>query len=242
MSLSKLKKLHVIIIGSVLCALVGALMGMFLVKPEFVNYNEQYQRWLGKIPPGTEELAARDMGAAFAKPLADAQADLQLANMEKIRAQQNLDAQMELRMPKLDFSNREAGMIALWHEQILKLGPMLESFAQDKNVEVLNSGFVLPPPPANPNDAVFSQDILVFPLGTVAVQGDFKSIMKNIRRWNNCRRLIMVSPPVLQGTSPRLQAAYTVTCYIYPIAKGGDPVPMAGGGTAGGQMGAPAPM
>lgn len=233
MSLSKLKKLHVIIIGSVLCVLVGVLMGMFLIKPEFAKYDEQYKRWVDNIPQGTEELAAQDLAAAFAGPMADAEADLQRANMERIQAQQKLDAEMELRMPKLDFSNRETGMIALWKEQILNLGPMLERFAQDKNVNVIAAKFAIPPPPANPNDAVFSQDVIQFNLGTVTVQGDFKSIMKNIRRWNNCRRLIMVGAPVLQGTSPQLQVAYSVTCFVYPVAKAGAAIPMAGaGGTA----------
>ena len=50
-----------------------------------------------------------------------------------------------------------------------------------------------------------------------------------------------VGPVQLAGTSPQLQASYSVTCYIYPLAKGGDTVPMAGGGAAPGTPGA-APM
>ena len=55
--------------------------------------------------------------------------------------------------------------------------------------------------------------------------------MDNIRRWNNCNRLVMVSkPPTLSGTSPDLEAAYELTCYIFPVAKGGPKIPLAAGG------------
>ena len=220
MSFSKLKKLHVIIIGSVLCVIAAVAVFFFLIKPERVKYGAVYARREAddKIGNATKEAAAER-----AK---------QQANLDLRLAQEALDLQMENRMPNLDFSNRQTGMIALWKEQILNLGPMLESFARDKNVDVLAANFQLPPPPANPNDAVFGQDVLVFPLGTVQVQGDFRSLMNNIRRWNNCGRLVMVSPPVLQGSSPQLQAAYSITCYVYPVAKGGPTVPMAGAGSA----------
>jgi hypothetical protein len=123
-------------------------------------------------------------------------------------------------------------MLSLWNEQIKTLGPLLESFARDKSVRVLASGFDIPAPPANPNDKIFDQDVLVFNLGVISVVGDFKHILDNIRRWNNCRRLIVVGPPTVGGLSPRLMAAYSLKCYIFPAAKGGPTIPMAGGGGA----------
>jgi len=75
---------------------------------------------------------------------------------------------------------------------------------------------------------VFAQDVLVFPLGSIAVQGGFKPLMENIRRWNNCSRLIMVGRPTLAGVSPQLTAVYPLTCYIFPKAKGGSLIDMAG--------------
>ena len=137
---------------------------------------------------------------------------------------------MRKRMPDLSFARRDQGMLELWQEQIHTLGPLIKSFARDKNVDVLSDDVTLPAPPANPNDSVFDQDVLVFPLGSVQVQGDFKSLMDNIARWNSCRRLIMVTSPVLAGTSPALVAQYNITCYIFPVAKGGPKIPLAGGG------------
>jgi len=185
--------------------------------------------------------AASSKGNETAK--AQAQKELQAAIDEFNMSQSTLDVQMKQRMPNLDFSRRDIGMLALWKEQIKTLGPLLESFARDKSVNVRQAVFQIPAPPANPNDPIFDQDVLTFPLGTVQVSGDFKSLMNNIRRWNNCRRLVMVGAPTLVGTSPELTASYPVTCYIFPVAKGGSKIQMAGGGAAGaaGAAGAGAP-
>ncbi len=219
MSLAKLRKLHVIIIGSVLCVAAGAAIFFLMIKPE----REAYQAAMAERDEAARTGNPQSEAAAIAKR-AKAQADYVLAL-------QRLDTQMAKRMPRLNFSNRETGMLALWKEQIVNLGPLLESFARDPNpnLKVLSASFQLPAPPVNPNDAVFSQDVLVFPLGNVQVMGDFKALMNNIRRWNNCNRLIMVGPPTLAGTSPQLMASYPVTCYIYPVAKAGQAtVQMAG--------------
>lgn len=232
MSLSKLRKLHIIIIGSVLIVAAGAAMFFLMIKPQ----NEAL----------AAATARRDEAAKVGNAQSEAAAIAERANayIELARAQQALEVQMAKRMPRLNFANRETGMLALWKEQLVKMGPLLEGFAHDDNVKVLSANFQLPAPPVNPNDAVFTQDVLVFPLGSVQVMGDFKSIMNNIRRWNNCNRLVMVGAPTLSGISPQLTASYPVTCYVYPVAKAeGNPVAMAGGGGATGAPGAPgAPM
>jgi hypothetical protein len=221
MSLSKLKRIHVIIIGAFLC--VAAIVGVFmlLVKPK--------QEALGAAQARVDKCAPLANDAAENKAIQD----LNSAILEVGRIQQAMNAQMERRMPDLSFTQRDLGMLQLWHEQIDTLGPLLEAFARDKRVTLLSAGFSIPAPPANPNDSVFDQDVLVFPLGNVTVQGNFKDLMANIRRWNNCSRLVMVSPPALAGTSPQLTATYGVTCYIFPVAKGGEKIQMAGGGTPG---------
>lgn len=238
MSFSKLKKLHIIIIGAFLCVLAGGLMGFFLIKPEFEKYQAAYDRLAGIVSkvgvPGVEVSAEVDYASAFQPAMDKALDNMARANSEKNEATALLRAKMDYLMPPLDFSDRKYGMIAFWKEQILTLGPMMERFARDKNVDVVSANFQLPAPPVNPNDPLFEKEVLEFPLGTVAVQGNFKNIMENMRRWNTCNRLVLLSPPTLQGTSPQLQAAYNVTLYIYPmaVAKAGDTVPMAGGGTA----------
>ncbi|MHB9038469.1 MAG: hypothetical protein ACYC64_17595 [Armatimonadota bacterium] len=233
MSLSKLKKIHVIIIGAFLC--VVAVVGVFMLL----------------IKPKQEALKAAQARVDKSAPLANAAAenkaiqDLNTAILEVGRIQQALNAEMGRRMPDLSFTQRDLGMLQLWHEQIDTLGPLLESFAKDKSVKVLSANFSLPAPPANPNDPVFDQDVLVFPLGNVTVLGNFKDLMLNIRRWNNCSRLVMVTQPVLAGVSPQLTATYSLTCYIFPVAKGGEKIQMAGAGAAAGAApmpSMPAPM
>lgn len=216
MSFSKLKKIHIIIIGSVLCVLVGVAVFFLMIKPQREAFAAAKARYDKAVVKGNEQ-SKRQAKAALAK-----------AMMDYSVAQAQLDVQMIQRMPDLDFSRRDLGMLALWNEQIKTLGPLLEDFAHDKNVKVANAKFQIQPPPANPNDPVFAQDVLVFPLGSIAVQGGFKPLMDNIRRWNNCSRLIMVGRPTLAGVSPQLTAVYPLTCYIFPKAKGGSLIDMAG--------------
>lgn len=232
MKLSKLKKVHVIIIGSVLCVLAGVALFFLLIKPQQEAYKAAEARYNNASVLGNQ--AAEDKAID----------DLNKAIGEVNLAQAQLDAQMRRRMPDLSFARRDFGMLQLWQEQIKTLGPLLENFARDKNVRVHFAGFDIPAPPANPNDPVFDQDVLVFPLGSVTALGDFKQVMNNIRRWNNCNRLVMVGIPQLAGSSPRLAVTYNLKCYIFPAAKGGPKIPMAGGGDAtaqGGMPGMPAP-
>lgn len=219
MSFSKLKKLHVIIIGSVLCILAGVAIYFLLVKPQQAQYKVMEARYQAAIPQGTQQ--AVDQAT---RSFNDTVHQLDLT-------QQMLDAQMKRRMPDLSFERRDVGMLALWNEQIKTLGPLLQSFLHDNSVDVVSSGFTIPPPPINPNSDVFDKDMLEFDLGSVSVSGDFKSVMNNMRRWNNCRRLVMVSAPTLAGVSPSLVATYNLKCYIFPVAKGGPKIPMAGEAT-----------
>jgi hypothetical protein len=229
MSFSKLKKMHVIIIGSVLFVIAGVGVFFLQVKPQMDAYKAAKAEYEKESVKGNEQ----------SKQAAIRQQEL--ATLALNQAQALLDVQMRRRMPYLNFSRRDIGMLALWKEQIKVMGPLLENFARDGNVRVLQAGFKIAAPPANPNDALFTQDVLVFPLGQVTVSGDFKRVMNNIRRWNNCRRLVMVGPPRLGGESPQLMVSYDVTCYVFPAAKASmeSTIDMAGAGT--GTPGVPTP-
>ena len=230
MSLSKLKRIHVIIIGIVLMIIAGVALFFLQVRPQIDAYKVFEKRYEKAAVKGNERSRQQAMS------------ELGQAVVAFQGAQKLLDMQMRRRMPSLNFSRRDIGMLALWNEQIKTLGPLLEDFAQDENVTVLQSGFKLDPPPATPNDAVFDYEMLRFQPGSMSVMGDFKRVMANIRRWNNCGRLVMVGPPKLAGVSPTLTATYDLTCYIFPVAKGGPMIQMAGGGTAApGTPGTPPP-
>ncbi len=232
MILSKLKLLHIVIIGSVVCIGVGVGVYMMLIKPQKELLAKETARYNAAIGEGTMQV------------LQAAQDDYVKAQNERSRAVAALDDQMRRRMPDMSFERRDIGMMELWREQINTLGPLLEGFARDTNVDVLPTSMQIPAPPASPNDAIFDKTLLEFPsVGQIVVHGDFKSLMANVRRWNNCRRLVMVGPIRLAGTSPDLEATYSISCYIFPVAVGGPMIPMAVGGVAepaaGGPMGMP---
>ena len=228
MSLSKLKRIHVMIIGVALCVIAGVALFFLLIKPQQEAYKKADDRYKAASVLGNqaaEDKAIRDLNDAIVK---------------KGITEQAFAVQMKRRMPDLSFARRDTGMLALWREQIRTLGPLLENFARDKSVNVLGARFQIPAPPVNPNDKIFDQDVLVFPLGGVRARGNFKDLMNNVRRWNNCKRLVMVGPSTLAGNSPNLVVQYPLTCFIFPAAKGGPAIPMAGG--AAGQQAGGAPM
>lgn len=229
MKLSKLRKIHIIIIGSVLCVGAAAAIFFLMIKPLNEEYAKTYASFQQLDEAGSEmnrQNAERDLSKAMS--------DLSIS-------QQKMDVYMKRFMPNLNFTDRANGMINLWNEQIYDLGPRIEHFAKDKSVKVLGGSFSVPAPPVNPNDPLFAQEWLKYDLGTYTVMGDFKSVMNNIRRWNTCSRLIVVSPPTLAGSSPNLVASYTLTCYVAPAALGGATIPMAGGGAAAGSTPGGAP-
>jgi hypothetical protein len=217
MSFSKLRKIHVIIIGCVLCVIAGVAQYFLLIKPKMEAYKVAEARYNAAVVlgnPQAENKAIADRNDALAN---------------KAVAEQKLQVQMERRMPDLSFARRDLGMIAYWKEILRKMGPLLQSFAHDPKMDQVYAQFVLPAPPINPNDPLFDRPIIGYELGNVTVVGgSFKAVLNNIRRWNNCRRLVMIGPPVLDGSSPKLRAAYSATCYVFPVAQGGPQIPMAG--------------
>lgn len=222
MDLSKIKQLHIWIIGTVLIIIAEAVILYMMWKPQNLKFAAAITRYD----------AASDLGT----PEAKAAADLELVAAKKsvVVALADLDGVMSRRMPVLDFTLRDVGMIAMWYEQITKMGPILESFANDKNVRVSPVSFSLPAPPSSPNDGLFDSEVLNFPLGTITAQGDFKSLMNHVRRWSNCKRLVLVEGVSLTGNSPNLTVSYSIQCYVYPTATGGPQNPMWGASSGGG--------
>lgn len=216
MSLSKLRKIHVIIIGSVLCVLVGVAIFFLMVKPQ----QEALKDVEGKIASASVK---GNPGA-----LASAERALQQAYADHNIAQQDLNEQMELRMPYLNFSQRDIGMGQLWEEQIMTLRPLLLKYARYKGITITGGEMKIPDPPFNPNSDVFDKDVLEIPIGDIQVAGDFGSIVSYVKRWNNCDRLVMLGPLKLEGVSPYLRASCKMTCYIFPVEKGGPKIPKAG--------------
>jgi hypothetical protein len=229
MSLSKLKQIHVIIIGSFLGVAAGVGMFFLLIKPQQDAYALYLDRYNKAVVLGNDAQERK------------AQDDLKQAYVNAANIQQMYDLRMRQRMPDLDFEDRELGMLSWWREVTKTLDPLLNSFAKDSSVANVQVNFQMPALPYTPNDSLFDQDVIVIPLGSVSASGNFKSLMNNIRRWNRCSRLVMLeAAPTLAGSSPNLTVNYPVRCIIFPRAKGGARIDMAAAGAAGGAPGAPA--
>ncbi|MDO8684273.1 MAG: hypothetical protein Q7N50_12415 [Armatimonadota bacterium] len=222
--MNKIKRLHVIIIGSVACAIVGVGMFFLLIKPinqEIKTVDDQLQ--------ASQAVGVRLDSAN--RGLADAISQVSMAQSKLARYEAT-------KMPNLSFAQRDTGMIDLWREQSEVLGPILQRWGYRGGVS-LASSIAVPPAPTNPN--AIDTSLIRIPIGHIEVVGDFRSILSHIRAWNTCPRLVQIDKPSLSGADSNLKASYDVTVYIFPKGAAGPAITMAGGeGGAAGAPGAPA--
>jgi hypothetical protein len=131
----------------------------------------------------------------------------------------------------------------LTQELDFTLAPMLQSWIHKTGVYPLTE-FSMKAPPLSYNDPVIAPGPLVIPLGTVNVGGTFRQILAHYEKWNDFRRLVLVSGLNFKGTEPNMLGTYNAEVIIFPQGDAvGPPVPStkasAGGGAAGGETAAP---
>jgi hypothetical protein len=215
MSASKLRTVHVVIIGSFACLVIVVSLYFLVIKKSYARISGlemQYQQaesvWV-QMPTAEAELEAA------------------------VRENQSLSVRylryMKDKMPPISFEDRAQGMIALWKEQAEVLGPMLQSWPKKSGVR-LASAIQVPAAPVDPN--VINADYISIPIGNITVSGDFRSILQHIRSWNNFHRLVQVDPVSLTGPSPGMSAQYALTVHIFPYGQAGPNVGMAASGSA----------
>ncbi len=223
--MSKLRKIHVIIIGCTACVLVVAGLYFLVIKDALVRIKAQeaelqkYTEIYARLPVAERKLV--DVRNQY--------------NMEMARYTNFMRA----KMPAISFADRPQGMIALWKEQSEVLGPMLQRWPAKTGVRLM-SGVQVPAAPSDPN--AINAGCIPVPIGAFQVQGDFHTILKHVRKWNDFGRLVQLSPIAISGPSPRMTASYSVTVLLVPSGPIGPTFQMgAGGSMASNQGAAPAP-
>ncbi len=210
--MSKLRKIHVIIIGCAACALVVAGLFFLVIKPA----NERIAVVETELQAATE----------VANRLQSDQRKLVQVKDEFNRQVTSYSRFMRAKMPAITFADRPQGMIALWKEQAEVLGPMLQSWPRKTGVRLL-SGVQVPAAPTDPN--AISTSVVSIDIGTFQVMGDFHTIMSHIRRWNNFNRLVQLTPVKISGVSPFMTGEYGVTVYLVPSGTAGPEFQMSSG-------------
>lgn len=208
--MSKLRKIHVVIIGCAACALVIAGLFFLVIKPT----NEDIAKVEADLQKATE-IANRL--SADQRKLAQVKEDYnkQLTGYSQF---------MRAKMPAITFADRPQGMIALWKEQAEVLGPMLESWPEKTGVQLLSSVKV-PAAPTDPN--AINTTLVQLDIGAFQVQGDFYTILRHVRRWKDFNRLVLLSPISISGQSPNMTAQYNVTVFLVPSGEVGPTFQMA---------------
>lgn len=241
MKTARLSPVIVGVVGTVVALLAIGLIVFLLIKPTQDSITVQQAR-LDLNAPGTtpeERQQGLDLNKKQGlKKLQDAKAKVQLTKLQW--------AQVEARiMPPLDVSDRSRAFRQLTFELTHTLAPDLQRQLLQGGVTSATK-FALPAPPISPNDPMIRSGVLVIPLGTVTVNGDFRHILANFYDWQYFNRLVMADGLSLTGNSPYMQGSYNLTLYIFPqnddklqppLGKAGGAAPAAGGGGGGGYPG-----
>ena len=211
MGSSKLKVIHVIIIGSLACVLM--IVGFYFALIKKINENiadvrRQYD----------DAKVIADKRTSVEAELAQAKRDNDLLLVKYTKM-------MNEKMPVLSFQDRMGGWFELMHEQADVLGPKLTAWPAKSGIR-MTSSFTIPPPPDDWNS--LSDKMITIPLGNVTVTGTFAKILAHVRSWNHFDRLVQVDPVDLSGHSPYMTGTYALTLYIFPRGTVGPTVGMAG--------------
>ena len=195
--MSKLKSTHVLIIGIVVCIIVGA--GTY---------------FLGIAGLEARKATAEQVIATRPQVEARLAAAKQMNQVLRIK----LERYMRAKMPPISFQDRAEGMIALWKEQSENLGPIVNAWPAHTGVR-MGQTIQIPAPPIDPN--AIDTSMIKIPLGSLAVGGDFTTLMQHVRSWNKFNRLVQIDVKGLTGTSPFMTLTYEATVYIFPRGETG---------------------
>lgn len=215
MKASKLRTVHVIIIGVFVCIAVVAGAYFLVIK----NKQAEITALEGRLQTATT--------TANKLPMVEREHQNTLAENNAIT--KRYGHYLATKMPAVSFQNRAQGMIGLWREQAETLGPLIQNWPGKTGV-TMSSTISVPAAPVDPNS--INTTLIEVPIGSVSVTGGFRSILTHLKAWNNFNRLVQIEPPTLSGQSPGLTATYTMKVLIFPRGETGPNITIAGGGTA----------
>jgi hypothetical protein len=217
--MAKITQMQVWIIGAVLTIITALILFFAMIQPAQARLAAAQAKY-----DAAEQIYATD---------SEKKQDRKKAEQEVAKAKSDWAQYDRQLMPNIDITNLYTAMNELWKEQLYVLGPKVDRFLRaDKKVQIAQANVALGAPPTDPN--VVNQKAFVFPLGNVAVVGNFNDVLNNAERWNQFERLVLTDGLTLSGYSPRLVGQYSITAFIFTHGETPGPeFPAAGGGRGG---------
>jgi hypothetical protein len=212
-AMAKITPAQIAIIGVILTIIAAVIIWFTLIKPQ----NELMEQHQAKLDAATT-VANRDP---------EAKRDRQKALAEVAKAEADWRKWDRQLMPDINISNLITGSEQFRVETVKLLGPRVDKFlTKDTSVRIVQKQLSLPAPSADPN--AVAKQVFDLPLGSVTVQGTFPAVLKHTERWNKFDRLLLLDGLTLSGNSPRLNATYSLRCYIFTHGeKAGPAIPQA---------------
>ncbi len=244
-ALAKITWVQVLIIGAVVCAIIGGSLYFLMIKKQ--------QEEIAQL----NATLTQTKSAAGQLPAAIAARKQARANLRA--AERRLNFYQNTKMIPLSLTSeveKYHTMVRLWREQAEVLGPLMErhiastgvimegaagdAFANLLTGQRFRSGtgagiISVPKPPETP--AGISPGWYTINLGSVTVRTTrgLPHVISFLRSFTRAPRLVAVGAPSISGESPNLTV--TVPLTVYYLVKGGDSgggAPAAGGGMMGG--------
>jgi len=225
----------VAVVGVIACIIAAIVITVSLIQPTQDKIASAESRIAAAAPDATPEKHAAAQ-KLFDDNTLTAQ---QIAAAWKVK-ERNL-------MPPFDVSKRDTAWKQLSQELSANLGPSIERWMSHSGV-LHQASIRIQAPPASPNQITGSPLVIPIAGGNLQVQGDFRSILAHVLKWNDFNRLVLIDKLQLSGNSPGMNGSYTANVIIFPqngdklggtIAKNGSATgsPGMGGGGAGGPGG-----
>jgi len=236
MSAAKITQLHVYIIGGVLLLIIGLGLYFTLLKP----LNEENTVLASSIT-STEGTGVQVDGKSFTISQASAAAEaLQQAEQRRDKN----EARLRALEAKYQVGPRERIVLAQTDDEILKVTmsrwlqlpkvvvTLMENHAQKlakKHGITVQTAFAAPA--SVPAPTAIPTDIITYPLGGMAIRGNFTKVMAWVKDWDNAPLLVSIDGLKCQlaGQKGEVAASCALTAYVFPTGPR-VVIPGAGGG------------
>lgn len=195
----------VAVVGAVACLLAVILPLFLLIQPTQNRFDAAYQRY---------EAAYQDAQPSQLEAAKKALAD-NTAKAKQIQNDWHIK-EVEL-MPPYDVSDRGKAWQQLSHELSEHLGPELQRWMDHSPGVVNMSSIAIQGPPNSPNG--IDGKALYIPVnsnGSLSVEGDFRSLLQHVLKWNDFDRLVLIDQLKFEGNSPNMEATYSAHVIIFP--------------------------
>ncbi len=240
---SKIKPLHILLGGVLLLVVVGVGGYFALIRPLQLDIKKREQEIVG-IQAQKKQVDGADFSNAQVDPAKkkygeqDQRYITSLAELAVLERRKQLPATQAIQLRKTQ-EQMVTQVLPRWFDLPRNVVRTMEGFARQLERKHRVKSYFSFAAPASPSDPTsIPNDIIVYPLGGVMVEGDFNRVLAWAKGWNDAPLLCSVDGLKFQlaGRGGKVRATAALTAFVFPTGDG-VVIPGAGGGGGAGGFG-----